>query len=265
MRNRQATIAGLAVAAVLGLSGCTGGGDKPQAPGGPATAPSTAGRTASTAVATDAKGALTAAAARLGEESMKVSQDMSGALSMSGVMDPRAGTARMSLELGAGGAAGVFELIKINNDLYLRGKLVDGDGTKPWKHVDAAKLARGSTFDIMPADDPTGAAALVAATTAVERSGERGFTGTLDLTKAPRYSQGNLKQLGAKATKVPFTAATDAQGRLTELTLDLAGLGPGVGKIKSTFSDFGTPVAVEPPPSTQIGELPADLSGLLTA
>lgn len=265
MRNRQAAIAGLAVAAVLGLAGCTADGEQPQAPGGSSTGPSAVGRTASTAVAADARGALVAGAAKLGEDSLKITMEMAGALSMAGVMDPRAGTARMSLELGALGAANQFEIIKIDNDLYLRGKLVGGDGAQPWKHVDAAKLARGSTFDVMPEADPTGATSLVAAMTSVERSGERGFTGTLDLTKAPRYSQGNLRQLGAKATKVPFTAATDAQGRLTELTLDLAGLGPGVGEIKSTYSDFGTPVAVEPPPSTQVGELPADLSGLLNA
>ncbi|MGA5303213.1 hypothetical protein ACPCHT_25010 [Nucisporomicrobium flavum] len=265
MRNRRLAIAGLALIAGLGLTGC-----------GPDDSTST-GATGSGAAATQAAGKLdpaadlTAAVSKLGEQSVKVDMDMAGALSMTGVADPKAGTARMSMDMGALGKGTKIEMRKLGDDLYMKfgGQLGEmlkgGTSTKPWMHIDATKLGEGSNF-ALPKDDPAGTKAMLQAVTSVERVGTDGFKGTLDLTKSPRFNKGDqLKSLGDKATKIPFTAKKDSEGRLVELTLDMSAIQPGTGKIKTKYSDFGTPVSVEAPPASQVGEMPSQLSGVLNA
>jgi len=265
MRNRRLAIASLALIAGLGLTGC-GSNDS-----------SSSGSTGSSAAAKqeaaklDPAADLTAATKKLGEQSMKIDMDMAGAMSMTGVADPKAGTAKMSMDMGALGEGTKIEMRKVGNDLYMKfgGQVGDmlkgGSSSKAWMHVDASKLAEGSNFNITP-DDPAGTKTMLEAITGVERVGDNGFKGTLDLTKSPRFNKGDsLKALGDKATKVPFTAKKDSEGRLTEITLDMSALQPGTGKIKTKYHDFGTPVSVEAPPASQVQEMPAQLSGILNA
>jgi hypothetical protein len=268
LRNRRLAIAGLALVATLGLAGCGPTEDK----AGTGTPPARATGAAAKADAgqADPKAELAAAAAKLGQESMKIDMAMAGALSMTGVVDPQAGTAKMSMKLGAAADGGKMEVRQVGNDTYLKlggslAALLRGKSTKPWLHVDAAKLTEGSNINIMPKDDPGSTKALLTAVTKVERVGDHGFRGTIDLTKSPKYNKGsNLAALGAKATNVPFTAKTDGQGRLTELTMDMSAVAAGAGKVKSTYSDFGTPVSVKAPPASEVDELPSELSSLLT-
>lgn len=266
MTNRRLAIAGLALVAALGLAGC--GPDDNKARSG-AGAPAT-GKAAEPAAGDLAPAAeLAAAAKRLGEQSMHIDMDMAGAISMTGVADPKAGVAKMSMDMGALSEGTTIEVRKVDQDVYLKfggqmAKMVGASSGKPWMHVDADKIAEGSSFKL-PADDPAGTKAMVSAMTKVERAGEHSFKGLLDLTKTPRYNKESLKAIGAKATAMPFTATTDDQDRLVELTLDMSGISPGAGKMKTTYSDFGTPVAVEAPPAAQVGELPKELSGLLNA
>lgn len=266
MRNRRLAIAGLALVAAVGLAGC--------GPTGTSTT-SGSGAPAGSAAATGAAAGLTpekelaAAATKLGEQSMRIDMDMAGAMSMSGKADPKTGLAEMSMTLGALGDTKV-ELRKVGDDLFMKfgggmGKSLTKDSAKPWMHLDASKIADGSSFNILPKDDPGGAKAMLAAMTGVQKTGDRAFKGTLDLTKMPQYQKRGLDALGDKATKVPFTATADAEGRLTEMTMDMSGLGAGSGKVKTTYSDFGTPVDVEAPPASQVGELPKELSGLVNA
>jgi len=264
LRNRRLAIAGLALVTAVGLSGC-----------GPADKSATgSGAPAGSAAATEAAEnqtptkELAAAATKLGEQSMRIDMDMAGAMTMSGKADPKAGVAEMSMSLGALGGDTKVELRKVGNDMFMKfggemGKSLTKDSTKPWMHLDASKIADGSNFNISP-DDPGGTKAMLTAMTGVEKTGDHGFKGTLDLTKMPQYKK-SLEALGDKATKVPFTATSDAEGRLTEMTLDMSGLGAGSGKVKTTYSDFGTPVSVEAPPASQVAELPKELSGLVNA
>jgi hypothetical protein len=183
----------------------------------------------------------------------------------------------MSMDMGALGEDSKIELRKVGDDVYLKfgavGQMLGGKSDKAWMHVDAAKLPAGSSFTIMSPEDPAGTKAMITAMTKVERVGANGFKGSLDLAKSPTYNKkDSLKALGGN-TLVPFTAATDDQGRLVELTLDMSGLGastgagavPGGGKMKTTYSDFGTEVSVEAPPAAEVQELPAELSGMLNS
>jgi hypothetical protein len=266
MSNRRLAIAGLALVAALGLTGC-GPADGQAQPGTGAPAAAEQG---------DPAAALAAAAQKLGEQSLRFEMQMIGSITASGAADPKAGKAQMAMDMGALGDGNKIELRKVGNDVYLQfggavGQMLGGQSDKKWMHVDAAKLPAGSSFTIMSPDDPAGTKAMITAMTKVERSGANGFRGSLDLAKSPTYNKaGSLKALGGN-TLVPFTAKTDDQGRLVELTLDMSGLGasagagavPGDGKVKTTYSDFGTKVAVEAPPAAEVQELPAELAGML--
>jgi hypothetical protein len=264
MKNRRLTIAGLALVTALGLAGC-----------GPADGPEASGTRAPAAgQQDDAAAALAAAAQKLGEDSLRFDMDMAGSITASGTADPKAGLARMSMDMDALGE-GSIELRKVGGDIFMKfdGGAQGAKDGKSWMHVDASKVADGSTFDIMSEDDPAGTKKMISAMTRVERVGERGFQGSLDLAKSPTYNKNDsLKALAGK-TLVPFTASTDDQGRLVELTLDMSGLGassgpgamPNGGKVKTTYSDFGTKVSVQAPPAGDVKELPAELSGLVGA
>ena len=264
MMDRRLMIAGLALAGTLGLSGC-GPGDGPDQRGT---------RAAASAGAGDARAALAAAAQKLGEDSLRFEMGMGGAVSASGEADPQAGNARMSMDLGASGAGDKMELRKVGDDIYLKfggtGKSLGGPSDKEWMHADAADFPAGSSFDMMSPDDPAGTKKMIAAMTAVERVGANGYRGSLDLAKSPTYNKNNALS-GVADTLVPFTAATDDQGRLVELTLDVSALGPsagagkvpGGGKMKTTYSGFGTKVAVAAPPAASVREIPSELATLL--
>lgn len=261
MMNRRLAIAGLTLITALGLAGC-----------GPADGPAESGTRAPAAAGQDdAAAALAAAAQKLGEQSLRFDMDMAGSITANGTADPQAGLASMSMNMDAL-SEGSIELRKIGNDIYMKFDK-SAKGGKGWMHVDASKVADGSTFDIMSEDDPAGTKKMIAAMTKVERVGERGFQGSLDLAKSATYNKNDsLKALAGK-TLVPFTASTDDQGRLVELTLDMSGLGassgagamPNGGKVKTTYSDFGTKVSVKAPPAADVKELPAELSGLVGA
>ena len=258
-------IAGLALAGTLGLTGC-----------GPADGPDQRGTGAPAAAGQgDARAALAAAAQKLGEDSLRFEMGMGGAVSASGEADPQAGNARMSMDLGALGGGDKMELRKVGDDIYLKfggaGGLLGGRSDKEWMHADAAAFPAGSSFDMMSPDDPAGTKKMITAMTAVERAGANGYRGSLDLAKSPTYNKkGSLSGLAGN-TLVPFTAATDDQGRLVELTLDMSALGassgagavPGGGKMKTTYSDFGTEVSVAAPPAAAVQEMPSELASML--
>ncbi|WP_067507957.1 hypothetical protein [Actinoplanes sp. TFC3] len=267
MKTRRPLIASLALVAALGLTGC-----------GPNGGESATGSGSNGAVSQEAAKDLTpeadlaAAAQKLNTETMKIDMDMAGAMSMTGVADGKNGTTEMSVTMGAVSKDSKMVMRKVGPDLYMKvggelGKLMGGNSSKEWMHLDAAKLGQGSSLNFGSKDDPAGAKAMLDVVTQVERVGDNGFKGTLDLTKSPRYNkdQNSLKALGDKATKVPFEAKKDSEGRLTELSFDMSGMGTGAGKVVTKYHDFGTPVSVEAPPASQVQEMPSQLSGILNA
>jgi hypothetical protein len=266
MTNRRLAIAGLALVATLGLTGC--GPTDTQAQPGPG-APAAADQA-------DPAADLAAAAQKLGQDSLRFEMQMVGSITASGTADPKAGSAQMSMDMGGLGDGTKIELRKVGDDIFMKfggaaGQLLGNKSDKPWMHLDASKLPAGSSFAMMSPDDPAGTKAMIAAMTKVERVGANGYQGQLDLAKSPTYNKkDSLKALGGN-TLVPFTASTDDQGRLVELTLDMSALGassgagalPGGGKVKTTYSDFGTKVSVTAPPAADVQELPAQLAGML--
>ena len=259
MRYRRLAIAGVALVAAIGLSGCGRSQDRAEtsAPGG---APA-----AEAAKQADPAAELAAAAAKLGEQSMKVRMEMAGGISMSGVADPKAQKADMSMSTGTGTGGTDVKTLRIGNDMWMKfsGSLGTLAGDGKWMHLNITELSSGSAYGL--SGDPAAAEKMIKATAAVQRTGDHAFKGTLDLTKAQTVGKEAVKALGDKATAVPFTAKTDEAGRLVEMTVDMGGIAPVAGTMTSTYSDFGTPVTVQAPPASQVEELPSQLKGILNA
>jgi hypothetical protein len=263
MKNRRLAIAGLALATALGLAGCgTGSGDTGPSAGATASPGAPAGAPA--AGSAEAAAELVAAATKLADDTVKIDSKMGEALATTGTLDPKAGNATMSMRLGTIASSTKVEVIQIANDMYLKfeGPLAKVVGAS-WLHVDATKLKAGSSFNQLRGNDPAGTQALTKAMTYVQKTGTNDFKGTLDLTRTPLYNKDSMKSLGAKASAVPFSAKTDAEGRLVALNVEIETILPGAGTMKSTYSGFGSKVDVSKPAGAK--ELPANMQSLLNA
>ncbi|WP_306206943.1 hypothetical protein [Actinoplanes sp. RD1] len=261
MRTRRPLIAGLALAAALGLTGCATNDTATTGAGAGVGARQAGGEQSP-------ERELAAATAKLAENTMKVDMDMAGAIAMRGSADGRTGDAELTMDMGAAAQGSTMVMRKVGDDIYMKvgGSLASafgGSSGKDWMHIDAAKVAN-SSLSVSDEGDPAGTRALLQAATGVERVGTDGFKGTLDLTKAERYKDNKeaLSALGDKASSVPFTAKKDGEGRLVEIAIDLSGMGAGSGMMKATYHDFGTEVDIKAPPASQVQEMPSQLTSM---
>jgi hypothetical protein len=96
-----------------------------------------------------------------------------------------------------------------------------------------------------------------------KRVDDRHYTVTLDLTQtnSSSVSQKVLTELGDKAKAIPATVTLDDQGRLSEFAIDLSAA-DATASVKVTYSDFGTPVTVNPPAKSDTVEAPQTLYDL---
>jgi hypothetical protein len=261
MRNRRLAIAGLALVASLGLTGC--------GPSGTSTGGSDSAAAAQTKKPVDPAAELAAAATKLSTVSLKVKMKSAAGLNAEGSANAGGEQMEMTMTLGASGSDDTtMTMRKVGNDVYLKmdGALGSALGAKTdkWMHVDASTIPEGSPFSIS-GSGPTDASKMIAATTNVEKTGEGAYKGVLDMTKTPNANDKALETLGAKAKTVPFTAKTDAEGRLTELAIDMDSMMSGAGKMTTTYSDFGTPVSVKAPPAKDVQEMPKSMLGAANA
>ncbi|GAA2702959.1 hypothetical protein ACFY2R_21145 [Micromonospora olivasterospora] len=247
MNTRRLATTGVALVAALGLgltAGCGNqtGADAPAANGN---------ATPATSAPADPLAELTAAALKLNEDSVRVDIE-SSVVNGGGLMDPRSKAAEMTLDLGSSG--GKLRLIMVGDDAYLKTAAI----SDKWLHMDATTLGASGQFNLMPDGDPGGAKKMLQGVVEVEKTGERAFSGTLDYTKA---NPGNkeIEALGEKAKAVPFTAKSDAEGRLVELVVDTSVLHPSLGKMTTRYSDFGASVSPQKPPAGETEEAPESL------
>jgi len=201
---------------------------------------------------------------------------------------------RLVLDLRPLGLAGTdrTEILLDRDVVFLKlGGALPGLGQRPWVRIDLSKLKKGQGDGIealrqLRANDPravinelrgvTGDAEKVG-TEAVRDVETVHYRATVDLDKAAAASPAGVRddlrevarQLGT--SKLAVEAWLDADGRVRRLryTVDLARLdenapakGAGRGTVVATLDlfDFGTDVAVAPPPADQVTDL-ADLLG----
>ena len=248
---RTPRLAGLGLAtlatAAVALAGCENG----TTPAGSAPTPT---GTASSAAAADpaAVSALSKATALLGTTSFKVTATSGQGFKLTAAVDPPSGNGTAEVTAGGANAEVGVKTLLAGQDLYLQVPGVTKAGT--WTHVDVSRLPAGANVGLRPGQvDPVGTAALLGSSTDVHSTGNS-YAGTLDLTKATGLTGLSQVTVGGNTavSMVPFTAAVDEQGRLTQMTISP----PQTDPIEVLYSDYGVPVSVTKPGPAEITEAP---------
>ncbi|MEV0131000.1 hypothetical protein AB0H83_21365 [Dactylosporangium sp. NPDC050688] len=185
-----------------------------------------------------------------------------GTSKLTGFSDPATKASSGSMTITAQAQQITAEVVVVGTDLYLKlGLPIPGVDPKKWMYVDGSKTSL-SKLGLGNPDDPANVKGLADAIVTVERTGTSAFKGTIDMTKRnlPAASAVLIRQMGDAAKSVPFEATVGAEGYVTSLTVKT----PGVGQVPattatSTFSDFGKPVSISKPASTEVQPAPAAL------
>ncbi|HEX5542572.1 MAG TPA: hypothetical protein VFX60_13605 [Micromonospora sp.] len=250
MNIRRLTISGLSLFTALSLA-ITGCGTDSGATGGD--------KGSSNATQEKPLDVLLASAESTTKESFKMKLE-SSVMNAEGVMDLANDKASMTMEMGAAGESMGIKMLMLGNDMYMQMSMGIPEVDNKWMHLDTGDVKAGSMLDQVR--DPAGFKEFSDTIVEIERDGDRGFKGTMDLTKSSNADD-ETKAMGDKA-KVPFTVRLDDQGRLVEFSMDMTAVSPEVGKLTVTYSDFGTPVSVEKPPADEIIEAPAEMTKAFT-
>ncbi|MEN3612620.1 hypothetical protein [Plantactinospora sp. ZYX-F-223] len=249
-----ATIATLALFAPA-LTACAGAGTEPSASGSD-----------SPAIPTDAKEALLASTKEITKGNFRFSMTGSD-LDGQGVVHLPSKSAQMTMKAGSDGFSMDMEIVYIEPESWVKLTITGAEGVPgleklnsgKYQHLDQSKITgtRGLGFDFKDVD-PAGSEALTKAVVDVQKTGEGAYTGTIDLTKATdagMVDEDAVKLLGAEATKLPFEAKLDAQGRLTSLTIQLPAVGGGKAQqLTVSYSDYGAASPAKAPPAAEVVE-----------
>lgn len=247
VRTLRSTAPGLVLVATMGLllTGC-GGGTEPASGSAP---------TPTTSAPTPLSPAEKLADAAVKTNGVPFTVVVRGpGLTTELRLDPAGRKATWKIDLRDSAGDHRAEMIQIGTDLYVKAPDVPG-AAKGWMRTDVADLPAGSSFNLLPETDHTGAVDLVNCVVTAERKGGTDFAGTLDLTRSQRFSKRVLGLLGAKAKEVPFTAVTSPDGNLWEFNVDTTALLPDVGMIAYAYSHSDA-IDVEAPANAKVTKLP---------
>lgn len=252
---------------VPGLTACKSDSAEPTAAGTP-TAGSPAG-----AIPSDAKEALLASTKEISKGSFSFSIS-GGEFNGAGKVHSPTKSAEMTMTGGdsSDDLAMEMHLIFIDTDTWVRiqfgGAMATAVPEKlnsgKYQHLDRTRIKGIDDLEFDFADvDPAGSEALTKAITEVRKTGEGLYAGTIDATKVAGsdvLDEATVKALAGQATALPFTAKLDAQGRLTELGIDV----PAAGDAKAqnlliTYADYGATTPVQKPPADQVVEASDDV------
>jgi hypothetical protein len=260
MRTTRLTGIGLGVlaAVALALTGCADNSATPGAAASDTPTPATSSAAADPAAANQ----LASAAAALGTTSFKITLTSGPGVKLTGLVDAPGSKGTATLGLSGPNANLQLKTLLVGEDLYVQVPGITKAGT--WTHVDVSRLPAGANVGLRPGQiDPANTAQLLKSTTDVQQVDSRSYKGTLDLTKVAGITgldQVTVDGLGSAASKVPFTAGLDDQGRLSELTIQLPAVnGKASEPVDVLYTDYGTAVTADRPAPAEITEAPANL------
>ncbi|WP_155375276.1 hypothetical protein [Catellatospora vulcania] len=234
--KRAAAAVVFAIAVGMLATGC--GGTPAAPPAAPSASPSP------TPAAIDL---LTAAADKLRATTASFTADMTGEFAITGAgrFDGVSGDATSTTTVAVDGRKNSLELTRIRGDLWIK-----TTGSGAWLHTDVDKVDPAGSLHRSLAD-PTGADKLLRAAVDVGRSADGVLLGKLDMTTSPLLPSGLPAAAAAAAKQVSFQARLDAEGRLTQLAIDLRYVlrspRDGSGVLVIEFTDFGKPLGLTPP------------------
>ena len=269
--------AGLMAAALLtpGAAACTTTGD---GTAGSTAAPSATASATAVEADSDAKQALLNSTREIGNGNFRFRMSGAGSTAEGQVHQPsQSAELRISIGQPTDDLAMALDLVHAKPDSWVKLELSGAAAASvpgrdklnlgKYQHLDQSRIQgdRNLGFDFDQVD-PAGSEVLTQAVTEVRRTGEGAYAGTIDVSKAAgagSLDPGLIAALGAQANSVPFTAALDGQGRLTELVLQIPGAsGTDAQEIRVTYSDYGNATAANKPPADQVVEAPPELYNL---
>ncbi|MEV6345000.1 hypothetical protein [Actinoplanes sp. NPDC051851] len=242
---RTSRLAGVGIAAVLTVAGCTANGTGGASPS--ASAGAGPSGTASSSADPAAVKALTDAADKLDDTTVKLTVTSGSGFQLTALTDAPHGTGTADLVAQSANAKLTVKSLLVGEDLYAQ---IPGITTADkWTHLDMARLPEDASVGLRPGQiDPVNTAKLLSSATDVHQSGEAEYAGTLDLSDAAGVA--GLGQVTIDGSSVPFSAALDNEGRLEILTIQQEQ--PVVAK----YSGYGTPVTVTAPAASEVVEAP---------
>jgi hypothetical protein len=165
-----------------------------------------------------------------------------------------------------------MEVLLVEPDAYVKmdmGELAKLPGMaqlngKTWMHIDRTKVKDGGSLGFATDEtDMLDLKTMLQSAQSVQAAGDHKYSGTLDLTKAedsPITDEDVIKVLADKATTVPFTATLDAEGRFTELLIDVPAAGETKPhQLKLAVTQYGTVTVPAKPTGKAVIEAPANM------
>lgn len=260
MKHRRFAVAGVGALAIasLALAACSSTSNS-TSPATPSASPSVAPADALVAAATGLNGK--------GYDMTLTAASVSG----KGSVDPANHAVTFDAKAVEGGQTFELNLTGIGSDLWAKvdlGALNSQVGLDPskWLKIDATKVDESSIgLDLSNLSDVLDIASLTKAVSNVQRTDATHLTGTIDLTSltgAEKPDADSLKQAGAAAKSVPFTATLDDKGRLSDLKINGDSIDKGLS-VDIAISNVDSPTAVTPPPAADVVPAPAAIYQIL--
>ncbi|MGI5236768.1 hypothetical protein [Dactylosporangium sp. CA-139066] len=251
---RAERFAAAAIAAVLALAGCSSAKE-------PAPAPTAAAIVSAPA---DPAVALREAVARTNQVTMTYSIDADlgtlGSQKGSGGADPKAKATGYHADLNVSDRDVTIDAILVGSDLYL--KVTGVTSGDRWAHVDMTRVKSLSKLGLDASGNPTGLGSLDAEIVSVTRTAPGAYSGTLDRTRNPIIAGSTGTSEALKS--VPFEATVNAQGYVTSLVIHTPPVGTAPAATSTArFADFGAPITVDRPDSSQVEQAPDSVYQLL--
>lgn len=246
----------VAVAALV--AGCQGLGTP---------SPSTSGRPSATPAVRPID-ELNAAVAKLGTTTHKYTVK-AGDATILGSVDPSSKGLAIDLSASGNGVKITAQLVRVGADIYAKveGLTLPGFDNTKWYHLDGSRVTTLAMFGIGEVTDPFGLLVLAAGIRSVEKTGDRTFKGTFDLSKPiSGLTPQDLKDLGEKAKNIPFEATLDGQGRLASVTFSVPAIGSQAAvPVDLRVSDYGATMSIAKPAAAQVIEAPEFVYTLLNS
>jgi hypothetical protein len=254
-----------AVTAVLLAAGCTSD-DGPKAGSGPTGTKSSTPSVAESKAAAAATSDLNAAVQELTRTSYKYSM-RAGDASSTGTVDPALKQSSMTVTV----VEFKTEVLTIDPELYarIRGLGLPGIDENKWLKIDRAKIKSFAALGIHDLNDPTGVNTLAKTIATIQKTGDRSYKGTLDLSKgsdAFGLDAAAIRSLAEKAKAIPFEATVTEAKKLATWKMTI----PAYGAEKETtfdlaYTEHGASIPVARPAANQVANPPQTVYDMLQA
>jgi len=214
---KAVVVIGLVTGLLLTTAGCTSDDDeKGGTPAAKASRSAAVAASASSAAAV-ATGDLNTAVQELTRTSYKYTLK-AGDASGGGTVDPAAKQSSLTVTIDADEDFKT-EVLLLDTELYLRisGLPLPGLDGQKWFKIDRSRIKSFTALGIQDVDDPSGVKTLAKTIATIQKTGDRSYKGTLDLTKGSTafgLDEAAARALGDKAKAVPFEATVNEQGKL---------------------------------------------------